>query len=212
MIKLVGFTILEILVVILILGLTVSTIMITVPSSKSESDKLEELCLKYARTFSFVLEQSMVESKVLGLFINKDEMVFMTRVEPENLNQEFDNVDLITQIIKEIDNYENYEWSQYNIDQINTRYKWPKDLKVELLVGGISYQYDSYSNESFKKASLSKKLDEYTVPQIFFYPSMEVTPFSLTIKKNDVEEKFIIKVEENGHISVKQGKNVEENI
>lgn len=198
-----GFSLLEILVVVLLMGLAASTVMLAVPSKGNDSNTFDDLCHRYARTFAYISEQAMVESQVIGVYFTNEKMQIMQRERPDDPSL-FQGDDIISQIIRQIDNYENYNWAEKKLTQIKSKYRWPEGVKVELQVGGIGYQTGS-TTAGFKRESLTSKFDVKERPQVFFYPSMELTPFTLRLKNEEVNEEYTISAQENGRITLVRG-------
>lgn len=198
-----GFSLLEILIVILLMSLVTSTVMLTFPSKDGGAGGFGDLVHRYARTFAYISEQAMVGSQIIGLYISDEKMVIMKREHPDDPSL-FQGDDIISQIIRKVDNYENYNWTELKLHQIKSTFKWPEGVKVELQVGGIGYQSGS-TTTGFKKESLTSKFDVKERPQIFFYPSMELTPFTLKIINEEVKEEYTISGQENGRIVLVRG-------
>ena len=104
-----GFSLLEILVVVLLMGLATSTVMLAVPSKGGDAGSFDDLCHKYARTFAYISEQSMVENLVIGVYFTDEKMKIMRRERPDDPSL-FQGDDIISRIIRKVDNYENYNW------------------------------------------------------------------------------------------------------
>lgn len=198
-----GFSLLEILVVVLLMGLATSTVMLAVPSKGGDAGSFDDLCHKYARTFAYISEQSMVENQVIGVYFTDEKMKIMRRERPDEPSL-FQGDDIISRIIRKVDNYENYNWVDLKLTQIKSSYRWPEGVKVELQVGGIGYQSGSATN-GYKKESLTAKFDVKERPQVFFYPSMELTPFTLKLASEEANEEFTISAQENGRITLIRG-------
>ena len=198
-----GFSLLEILVVVLLMGLATSTVMLAVPSKGGDAGSFDDLCHKYARTFAYISEQSMVENLVIGVYFTDEKMKIMRRERPDDPSL-FQGDDIISRIIRKVDNYENYNWVDLKLTQIKSSYRWPEGVKVELQVGGIGYQSGSATN-GYKKESLTAKFDVKERPQVFFYPSMELTPFTLKRASEEANEEFTISAQENGRITLIRG-------
>ena len=198
-----GFSLLEILVVVLLMGLATSTVMLAVPSKGGDAGSFDDLCHKYARTFAYISEQSMVENLVIGVYFTDEKMKIMRRERPDDPSL-FQGDDIISRIIRKVDNYENYNWVDLKLTQIKSNYRWPEGVKVELQVGGIGYQSGSATN-GYKKESLTAKFDVKERPQVFFYPSMELTPFTLKLASEEANEEFTISAQENGRITLIRG-------
>ena len=177
--------------------------MLAVPSKGNDSNTFDDLCHRYARTFAYISEQAMVESQVIGVYFTNEKMQIMQRERPDDPSL-FQGDDIISQIIRQIDNYENYNWAEKKLTQIKSKYRWPEGVKVELQVGGIGYQTGS-TTAGFKRESLTSKFDVKERPQVFFYPSMELTPFTLKLKNEEVNEEYTISAQENGRITLVRG-------
>ncbi len=205
-----GFTLLEILIVIVIMGMASSVVIMTSPASSPES-MLHDQCSKYARLFAFLSEQSMVEGELIGLFVDQEGFKILRREHSDEVEHHLSDTDFISQLITKFDSYEKHGWVEYRLPQIDSSYSFSGEYQVELAVGGLSYEtLSSFSGEStLTKADIEHKFDTRVQPQVYFYPSMEVTPFELKISTKSSRDyaEYIIKMSENGKIVLKNGEN-----
>ncbi|MBQ8708748.1 MAG: type II secretion system minor pseudopilin GspH [Succinivibrionaceae bacterium] len=205
-----GFTLLEILIVIVIMGMAASVVMINSPSSSPES-QLHDQCSRYSRLFAFLNEQSMVEGVLIGLYVDEEGMKILRRERSDEADQGMVDSDYISRLIAKYDSYEKYGWVEYKLPQIDSSYSFAEEYAIELAVSGLSYQGQRTAGEDavLTKATIDHKFDTKVQPQVYFYPSMEVTPFELKIstKASRDYSEYIIKVSENGKVILKNGEN-----
>ncbi len=208
-----GFTLLEILIVIVIMGLASSVVMMTSPSSSPEA-VLHEQCSKYARLFAFLSEQSMVEGVLIGMYVDETGFKILRRERSSEAKLTNTDSDFVEQLIAKYDSYEKYGWVEYDIHNLDSAYTFPEDITVELSVGGLSYQgaYNPDDEAVLTKAAIDRKFDTKVMPQVYFYPSLEVTPFEMKLSTKSTRDyaEFIIKASENGKIILKNGENDKE--
>ncbi len=218
-----GFTLLEILVVLLLMGIATSVVMISIPSGSGSIDRMRDECAKYARSFAFISEHSMIEGITVGVYITPKEMWVLRRQHKEEVEDDGFSDDLITTIIKTYDkSYEDQEWAEYKIPDLSSHFVFPDNVEITLSVGGLSYETskpmfesDSEDDDSLdeKDLDMSTSFDTKLKPQVYFYPSMEITPFDLSFlvrEEDGTTQEFIISVRENGSVKLKEGQDDEE--
>lgn len=202
-----GFTLLEILVTILLMGLVSSVAMYSM-RLPNQADALHEECSKYGRLFTFLSEQSMVESMLIGLYVDQNGFKILHR-SLEQSKKSSSSENLSAMLVSLYDDYEKHEWVSLQLPEVKSDYKFLKDVSVSLKVGGISYQNDELGedNKTLSEKSLDNKSNQKDIqPQIFFYPSMEVTPFEMIFKGNNNQE-YILKIQENGLVTLNTSEN-----
>jgi hypothetical protein len=192
------------------MGMAASVVVMTSPASSPES-MMHDQCSKYARLFAFLNEQSMVEGELVGLYVDKEGMKILRREHADEVENHLSDTDFISQLISKYDSYEKFGWVEYRLPQIESTYAFPEEYQVELAVGGLSYEsLSSFTGkEVLTKATIDHKFDTKVQPQVYFYPSMEVTPFELKISTKSSRDyaEYIIKMSENGKIVLKNGEN-----
>lgn len=208
-----GFTLLEILIVIVIMGMAASVVVMTSPASSPEA-QLHDQCSRYARLFSFLSEQAMVEGVLIGLYIDDEGMRILRRERADEADINTGDGDFVSQLIAAYDSYDSFEWVEYRLPSIDSSYPISEELSLELSVGGLSIQAPkSFTDDTaLTRADIEHRFDTKIRPQIYFYPTMEITPFELKLSTKSSRDysEYIIKGLENGRIALKNGENDKE--
>ncbi|GEM75866.1 prepilin-type N-terminal cleavage/methylation domain-containing protein [Vibrio sagamiensis] len=160
-----GFTLIEILLVLVLLSLTAVAVIATLPSSKNDLSK------KYAQSLfqriQLMNEEAVLAGKDFGLRVDekKSEYVLLS------LDQE--------------------GWQPLELKQIPSETKLEDGLSLQLELGGGAWQED---DRLFEPGSLfeedrfaeeDKKKKQVKPPQVFILSSSEVTPFTLSFYPSD---------------------------
>ncbi|GAC17921.1 type II secretion system minor pseudopilin GspH [Paraglaciecola arctica] len=163
-----GFTLIEVMVVLLIMGLATGTVMLSY-SGESGQDLLKKQTQRLQVVFNMASDYAVLNQKQLGL-----------RVEDKNRSYYFMYLD------------EEQEWQKLELDKTFAEHQLPKSFNLELSLTDLPWETEDslFSSEVFDEGlSVSddgveigkeedKKLDP---PQIFIFSSGEITPFSITL-------------------------------
>ncbi len=201
-----GFTLLELLVAIFLAALASSMVVMSIRSPNSEN-ALHDECSKYGRLFAFLSEQSMVENILIGLYVDQKGFSILQKSQEQSSTKSGNS--LASQLIAMYDDYEKRDWVPLELPEIKSKYTFGEEVKIELRVGGLSYQGEDKgkSQEQLTEKTLKTKTKDKIQPQIFFYPSMEVTPFEMRFKSATFKNVYILKIQENGSVILKTGDN-----
>lgn len=160
-----GFTLIEILLVLVLLSLTAVAVIATLPSSKNDLSK------KYAQSLfqriQLMNEEAVLAGKDFGLRVDekKSEYVLLS------LDQE--------------------GWQPLELKQIPSETKLEDGLSLQLELGGGAWQEDDrlfepgnlFEEDRF--AEEDKKKKQVKPPQVFILSSSEITPFTLSFYPSD---------------------------
>lgn len=141
-----GFTLLELLIVLVILGITISFTVLSF-GLKNPQDELKEQGQRLAALMQLASEESILLSQELALQFDADGYRFL--------------------------NLKGDQWLEIKDDQIFRQRILPESISVDLSVEG-----SDVSN------------DEVSVERIYFYSSGEASPFTLTLRSQDVAENY----------------------
>tara|TARA_R110002153_G_scaffold68547_7_gene182007 strand:- start:15513 stop:16139 length:627 start_codon:yes stop_codon:yes gene_type:complete len=163
-----GFTLIEVMVVLLIMGLATGTVMLSY-TGESGQDLLKKQTQRLQVVFNMASDYSVLNQRQLGL-----------RVEDKNRSYYFMYLD------------EDEEWQKLELDKTFAEHQLPESFNLELSLTDLPWETEDslFSSEVFDEGlSVSddrveigkeedKKLDP---PQVFIFSSGEITPFSITL-------------------------------
>ena len=163
-----GFTLIEVMVVLLIMGLATGAVMLSY-SGESGQDLLKKQTQRLQVVFNMASDYAVLNQRQLGL-----------RVEDDDNNYYFMYLD------------EEQEWQKLELDKTFAEHQLPESFSLELSLTDLPWDTEDslFSSDAFdEELSVSKdgveigdeeekKLDP---PQIFIFSSGEITPFSITL-------------------------------
>jgi general secretion pathway protein H len=163
-----GFTLLEVMLVLLIMGLATGAVVLSY-SGENGQDLLKKQTQRLQVVFNMASDFAVLNQRQLGL-----------RVEDNNNSYYFMFLD------------EEQEWQKLELDNAFAEHRLPELFSLELFLTGLPWETEaSLFNSSvfYEELSVSsdavnigdeeeKKLDP---PQIFIFSSGEITSFSLTL-------------------------------
>ena len=167
--RLVGFTLIEVMLVLLIMGLAAGAVVMNY-SGENAQDRLKKQTQRLQVVFNMAADYAVLNQRQLGL-----------RVEAEDNTYYFMYLD------------EEQDWQKLELDQTFANHTLPEEFDLALSLtdlpwdteeslfsdGGIFDEELSVSNDGVEIGDEEeKKLDP---PQIFIFSSGEITPFSITL-------------------------------
>ncbi|WP_462157052.1 type II secretion system minor pseudopilin GspH [Pseudoalteromonas sp. GB56] len=165
-----GFSLLEILVVLVIIAFTANLVVFSIDDSQEE--ELEQAALALQSSINFASEYAILNQKQLGLYIEDNSYEFLTYAEQkwqpledaEGLlkKKEFEPPFLLTL------NQEDLPWAQ---DSLLSEVDWKQLLGVE--------------DDDFLE------LQKMTIPQVMILSSGEVSPFQITLELQSADEDLV---------------------
>lgn len=152
-----GFTLIEVMLVIVLIGLMVSVVQISFSSNKPEQ-LLEQSSAKFAGVFEIAAEYGLLNNIELGLFIDENTYQFLgydgTRWVPIADNPLFEVVDL------------------------------PEEVEIDLQLDDLPVETSAladYSALYAEEDGLSEEEDDKKIiPQVYILSGGDITPFKLT--------------------------------
>jgi general secretion pathway protein H len=182
-----GFTLIEVMLVIVLVGLMVSVIQFSASGNKAE-EMLEMSSKRFAGVFNIAAEYGMLNNIELGLMIDKKGYQFLgydgdkwTDVSENEMFSRFELPEGL-ELVLQLDDLPIEEPQLFDTELFNELQEDNKDPDEEL-------QEDRGSDNNIEK----KKL----IPQIYMLSGGEITPFSLRfqLEENDyIETKLYFKV------------------
>ena len=163
-----GFTLLEVMLVLLIMGLATGAVVLSY-SGENGQDLLKKQTQRLQVVFNMASDYAVLNQRQLGL-----------RVEDDDNRYYFMYLD------------EEQEWQKLELDNTFAEHTLPEMFSLELYLTGLPWETEgnlfssgvfdeelSVSNEGVQIGTEEdKKLDP---PQIFIFSSGEITPFSITL-------------------------------
>ena len=182
-----GFTLIELLVVVFIMGMAVSVVSLALPPSSSLDGDPQEQADRLRYIMEEIADRASMEGRIIGLRIDENSYKFM--IQQHARTKVVDGAKSIEQEIK-ITDWDMQEWVVYQREDIATEKEFSEDVYVTLEVGGLSIvtNEEGYTDYDFSKESY-KAESERKAPQIYFYPTGEVTPFRIRLNIKDVDTK-----------------------
>lgn len=180
-----GFTLIEVMIVIVLIGLMVSTIQFAVQADSPE-EALKKESMRFAGFFEIATEYSMLNNLELGLVIKKEsyQLVF----------------------------FDGERWAAIEDNSALTAYQLPEAIEIEIILDDLPIdepqlydantfkleEEDDFSESSFDSVGFEKEtLTEEEliakktkfIPQVYILSGGDITPFSLRFYFN--EEAFL---------------------
>ncbi len=176
-----GFTLLEIMLVIMLMGLVSSAVVMTMPSNSG----YKALKLEAQRLASFVevlSDQALMTSRELGIVVDEQSYQFVFYDAEKKL------------------------WYALPSEQFKTETKLPEDMELELTLSGFVWDERDEQEELFEDESVFDEPEEQLIPQIHIMSSGEITPFVIRFRPTDKSEELWLELEVKmtGEILVKE--------
>ena len=189
-----GFTLIEIMLVIVIIGCAVGVVVLSIPGVGSSGERdLKSLSEQLAASIRMAAEQSVLEGRTIALQVDDSGYQFLVReakTKPDEA-QEGDKPNEDAQSnnkseVKEIPTaWEDQVWVPYEKEKFAASHEFPENTKVELDLGGLALESEEAKIGQQKPDWFAQGSDEEgkanPEPQIFLLPGGEITPFKLTI-------------------------------
>ncbi|MFQ3196366.1 MAG: general secretion pathway protein H [Paraglaciecola sp.] len=164
-----GFTLIEVMLVLAIMGMVVSTVVFNV-SGQSGEDRLKKQVQRFQVVFSMAGDFAVLNQRQLGL-----------RVEQEKQQYAFMVLD------------DDQQWQELSIDKVFSSYTLPEEFSFALELNDLPWDTDdSLFNEGSFDAQLSVSDEGVSIgeedeeqkklppPQVLLLSSGDITPFSVT--------------------------------
>ncbi|MCE2573543.1 type II secretion system minor pseudopilin GspH [Motilimonas eburnea] len=165
-----GFTLLEIMLVIMLMGLVSSAVVMTMPSNSG----YKALKLETQRLASFVevlSDQALMTSRELGIVVEEQSYQFV-----------FYDV-------------EKKRWYALPEDKIKTQVTLPEDMELALTLSGFVWDDRDEQEELFEDESVFDEPEEQLIPQIHIMSSGEITPFVMRFRPTDKSQEIWVELE-----------------
>ncbi len=191
-----GFTLIEILLVIIIIGCAVGIVVLSLPGGPGSTSASRDLGVESQRLEAAIRlagEQAVLEGRIIGLRIDPHAYQFMVRApQPEGEATPADGgAD------------EEWRWVAYAQERFPASRQFPDEVLLELELGGLALQSEESRLGRSQPDWFPGAGDDATAePQIYLLPGGEMTPFQLTLSEPQSEAGFYrqLRGEENGQV------------
>ncbi|OUR61829.1 type II secretion system protein GspH [Colwellia sp. 39_35_sub15_T18] len=162
-----GFTLLEVLVVIALIGLIVSVVQFSF-SGKRPEDTLKDVSFRFAGVFENAANYGLLNNVELGLFIKDNSYQFL--------------------------GYDGVKWSEIAQQEWLSVQELPEGVELTLTLDDLPIEepilFDSavfteQSNEYLSFDDIEAKKEQQITPQVYILSGGDITPFSLTFHFNE---------------------------
>ncbi len=201
-----GFTLIEIMLVIVIIGCATGIIVLSIPGGPSPKlgNDLAEESQQLAATIQVMSEQATQQGRTIGLHISNHGYQFMIRQQTTAANE--DTVAQSTsQALDTLPDWDHQVWQPYTSEKLRTAGEFDEKVSLALTLDGLQLQEEEnrLGRSNPQWFDTENQLEAKT-PQILLLPSGEITPFSLTLEELGSNSTLYrqIKGQENGQITV----------
>ncbi|AZG34451.1 MAG: type II secretion system minor pseudopilin GspH [Shewanella psychromarinicola] len=152
-----GFTLLEVLIVALLMGLVASAVTLSMNVAGPEQ-MLKKPARRFIAATEMVLDESVLSGQFIGIVIDEDQYEFVF--------------------------YQEGKWMPVEQDRLLSAEKMDAGITLDIVIDGMPLVQEDEQNESwFDEPFIDEKSEEekkkHPEPQILLFPSGEMTPFEL---------------------------------
>ena len=201
-----GFTLIEIMLVIVIIGCAAGIVVLSIPGGPSPKlcSDLSEESQQLAATIQVMSEQATQQGRTIGLHISEHGYQFMIRQENAPANE--DNVTQTTsKALDTLLDWDHQSWQPYQSEKLRTAGEFDEQISLALTLDGLQLQDEEnrLGRSEPQWFDTENQLAAKT-PQILLLPSGEITPFSLTLQEQGSDSPQFRQINglENGQIDV----------
>lgn len=188
-----GFSLIELLVVIFIIGLMIGTVSLSVNIGSEPEDQLEEEAQRLLELSRLAGDRAVLTGEPIGLLINPP---LSTLERGATLDEGLPSW--------------GYEWQRYRGGQwvaaeapLGPR-QLPESIELSLEVEGAEINFSRANRfSSANSSSANNEDDPPPLPSIVFYPGGEVTPFLLTLFDAEaIDEQRLLTSKRTGRVEI----------
>ncbi|RJG51617.1 type II secretion system minor pseudopilin GspH [Motilimonas pumila] len=162
-----GFTLLEIMLVIVLMGLASSAVVMTLPSNGGYKE-LKHEAQRFSSFVELLNDQALMTSRELGILVDKRTYEFVF-YEPKSK-----------------------KWQPLPRGKFNTKVELPEEMQLELTLSGFAWDQKDEQEELFDEPESAFDEDEEVIePQLYIMSSGEVTPFKLRFQSAEDKELWL---------------------
>ena len=199
-----GFTLIEIMLVMVIIGCAVGIVVLSMPGVGSQGDgDIKTQSERLQALVSQIAEQAMLEGRTIGLRVDKSGYQFMVR------QQKSADQAVTTESNQVATAWDDQVWVNYEKEKLLTKATVPEGTEVELELGGLALDNEENRVGLEKVDWFSQRDETNPEPQILLLPGGEITPFQLTLTPpvdedaNELDKNYIqLRGDETGQVRV----------
>ncbi|USD37804.1 type II secretion system minor pseudopilin GspH [Ferrimonas sp. SCSIO 43195] len=173
-----GFTLLEIMLVLVLIGVAAMSVTLTVGGDPRQ-EALDKAANEFASVVSMALEESVLSGQEVGVVVEEDHYFFARF------------------------NVDKDDWEPLQAERLYRERQMPEGVLLSLSIEGMPLAQSDEEDESefgldeslFEKSDEEKKNNPE--PQLLILPSGEITPFSLQFEDDTVRPTLMIELEGN---------------
>jgi general secretion pathway protein H len=157
-----GFTLMEVLLVVLIMGLAASAVTFTMGGADKQQT-LERVARQFMASTELVLDETVLSGHFIGIVIEKDSYKFVF--------------------------YDEGKWKPLQQDRLLAEREMEDGMQMHLVLEGLPLSQDDEEQDSwFDEPLIEPSADDKTKfpePQVMLFPSGEMSSFELTFVAKD---------------------------
>ncbi|NRD71991.1 type II secretion system minor pseudopilin GspH [Shewanella sp. VB17] len=157
-----GFTLLEVLLVILLMGLAASAVTMGMGGSDKKK-KLEATAKQFIATTEMVLDETVLNGFFIGIIVEDTSYKYVV--------------------------YDDEKWQDLTQDRLLSERQMNEGVQIDLMLDGLPLAQEDEDDESFLGQSLmeqwAEEREKFPEPQILLFPSGEMSAFELTFVSED---------------------------
>jgi general secretion pathway protein H len=181
-----GFTLLEIMLVLVVIGMASIGVMMAMPQHINEAEDIDWQAQRFSTLLQFAEDEALISGKELAIVFDGDSYRFAFY------------------------DYESKQWIAIESQQIGKMIEIPESISLSYTLLGSVWDEIEVQDESsfFDKEDLIETNDDDTVesfsPQVFIMSSGEVTPFSVLFSELNSSDKrsSLLEVSMSGAITI----------
>ncbi|NRB22841.1 type II secretion system minor pseudopilin GspH [Shewanella sp.] len=169
-----GFTLMEVLLVVLLMGLAASAVTMTMGGADGKK-QLERAALQFMAATEMVLDETVLSGHFIGIVIEKTSYKYVF--------------------------YDEGKWKSLDRDRILAERQMKEGVEISLVLDGLPLvqedeEQDSWFDEPFIDEKTAEEKKKFPEPQILLFPSGEMSAFEMTFfsvdeQGNDIEASVI---------------------
>lgn len=161
-VKQAGFTLIEVMLVIVVIGMMVAAVQLNFANNKPEK-KLEQEALRFAGVFNLAAEYGLLNNIELGLVIKDGSYEFV--------------------------GYDGVSWTSVPDNEMLASYKMPEELTIALNFDDLEPDPEALvSRELFEpeeESLFDEEEEEKVIPQVYILSGGDITPFKAAFTFTD---------------------------
>ncbi len=157
-----GFTLMEVLLVVLLMGLAASAVTMTM-SGADRNKELERTALQFMAATEMVLDETVLSGHFIGIVVEDTSYKFVY--------------------------YDEAKWHALDNDRLLSERQMDQGVEISLILDGLPLVQEDEEQDSWFEEPLIEKSEEdkkkFPEPQIMLFPSGEMSSFEMTFFSHD---------------------------